>query len=214
MAFPEGLSSLQKEFSVVNKEKICNLYDNHATDFDEIVGTFTGKGQNMTINALNELVPIKSSRILDFAACTGLLGVKTHRSGFTNIDAFDGSQNCIEECKRRDIYTNFIVEFVTDAPLSIASDTYDGIICSGGFALNHLPISVLSEWTRIVKPGGYVISAFRNKWKDIEPMYNDGKFDNELQRLEKEGKWTFVRKELSDPENYEKCYILYIHQIL
>ncbi|XP_071960932.1 methyltransferase-like protein 27 [Antedon mediterranea] len=209
-------SSWLDKYRAVNKDTICTVYDKEATAFDEAIGTLSSEAHTMTVTTLNELVLDKNSKILDFAACTGLLGTKIHGIGYTNIDAFDGSHACIEECKKRDgTYTQFISEFVTDAaPLSVATDTYDVVVCSGGFTINHLPISVLSKWIRIVKPGGYVINTFRNRWKDLEPMYNEGKFDNEVQRLEKEQKWTFVRKQYSDPENYHTCYVMHVHKVL
>ncbi|XP_071960875.1 methyltransferase-like protein 27 [Antedon mediterranea] len=214
MSFPEGLISWQKEYKDINRDTLCDLYDNHAHVFDKMMGSFQDEGHKMTVITMNELIPNKASRLLDFTACTGLLGVQMQKAGYTNIDAFDGSQKCIEECKSRKVYTNFMVEFVGEGPLNIANDTYDAVVCNGGFARHHLPLSVLREWIRIVKPGGYIINTFRNMWLTDEPMYNEGKFEKEVESLEKEGKWKFISKQLTDPELYDKCFIKYVHEVV
>ncbi|XP_033104426.1 demethylmenaquinone methyltransferase-like [Anneissia japonica] len=167
----------------------------------------------MTLRTVIDLIPNKSTRILDFAASTGLFGKLLHDNGYTNIDAFDGSSVCMEQARKRNVYKNFIVEFVSDARLSIDDDSYDALICYGGMAKNHLPISVFSEWIRCVKPGGYIINAFRMKWLKDAPTYSKGKLEAEIERLEKEKKWKFIRREMTNDEDPDKVVIKFAHQV-
>ncbi|XP_033109292.1 uncharacterized protein LOC117110635 [Anneissia japonica] len=212
MSSPKDVADWQEEIVSATKKTVCGLYDCYSEVYNKIVGSFQDDGHRLTISGICALIPNKSSRILDFAAGTGLFGKILHSNGYTNIDALDGSALSIEQAKNENIYTKLMVEFVEDKGLSIDNDSYDALVCYGGFAYNHLPVTVLSEWIRCVKPGGYIINSFRIKWMTNCPMYNEGKLETEMERLEKEKKWTLISKDVTDADD-DTCVVMYVHQV-
>ncbi|XP_071960925.1 methyltransferase-like protein 27 isoform X2 [Antedon mediterranea] len=214
MSAPVNIDDWQSKYEETDTFTIVKLYGDHAQIYDKVMGDHMDIVNALTIDSVLKYIPDKQTRALDFAACTGLFGEQLHKYGYTNVDAFDGSAECIEECKKKNIYTNFLVEFVSDKQLHIPDDSYDAVVCVGGFSKNHLPISTFSEWVRILKPGGYSINSFRLKWLTVEPMYNEGKMLAELERLEKEGKWKCISREEDNEKEEDKRFVKYIHQVV
>ena len=102
----------------------------------------------------------KNIRVVDVGAGTGEGGVKLKEAGFTNIDAFDGSEGMLEKAKTLGVYQNFIQELIPreQVPLQkIEANTYDLAASSGAFYPCHLQGMNLLGFVGIVKKGGLLI---------------------------------------------------------
>lgn len=106
-------------------------------------------------------VPKGSLKILDVAAGTGINAQHYLKAGINDIDAMDYSEGMLEEARYRKLYQNYIIQDA-NTPYKIKDNTYDGIVCCGGFAPHQiLPLPSLSEMVRITKSGGSVAFTFR-----------------------------------------------------
>ncbi|XP_078589949.1 methyltransferase-like protein 27 isoform X2 [Branchiostoma floridae x Branchiostoma japonicum] len=68
----------------------------------------------------------KDIRVLDVAAGTGLCGEELSKLDFCNIDALDASQDMLDVAKTKNVYRNFIKEFLGPNRLGIDDG---GVIC-------------------------------------------------------------------------------------
>ncbi|XP_033122193.1 uncharacterized protein LOC117121190 isoform X2 [Anneissia japonica] len=193
---------------------VIEMYDEWAETYerDALASEVKHTGRELLVEALQKIVTDKSVRILDFAAGTGVVGELAMQAGFTNIDALDGSEKCLEIARGKNVYKNLITELVGDDQLKINEDTYDVVTCCGGFTLNHLTPTVIPEWIRITKPGGYIFNSFRHRWLNVDPTLKDGKLEKTIRRLEDEGKWKLIETTLRKGQANNTDSILFVHQ--
>ncbi|XP_070577796.1 methyltransferase-like protein 27 [Ptychodera flava] len=137
---------------------VKDLYDRWSDTYDKDLQDiyFTPKH---AARSLSESVTDKGARILDCGCGTGLVGEELQKLGYHNIDGVDLSEKSLEIARKKAVYKNLICAALGPHPLEGASeDSYDAIVSSGCFVSEgHLNDSVLKEWTRIVKPGGYIV---------------------------------------------------------
>ncbi|XP_071952927.1 methyltransferase-like protein 27 [Antedon mediterranea] len=176
-------------------EKLGQFYDGFAPFYDKAVKSFGYVGPSIIATFLQKYVKSKDAWIFDVAAGTGLVGECLVDTGYTNIDAVDGSETSIEVARKKNIYKNLYVEWLGgDNKLSIKDDNYDALVCAGGFMLNQLKSDVFPEFVRVVKPGGYILINMRTKWFTVEPSYRDGKLEGDMAQVEEEGKWKLIER--------------------
>ncbi|XP_070577794.1 uncharacterized protein [Ptychodera flava] len=91
---------------------------------------------------------------------------KLQKLGYHNIDGVDLSEKSLEIARKKAVY-----KYLTCAVLGphrlegVGENSYDAIVSSGCFVCDgHLNDSVLKEWTRIVKPGGYIVIAVNARY--------------------------------------------------
>ena len=117
-----------------------------------------------------ELVPEKSTPILDVACGTGLVGRYLQRCGYDRIDGVDFSAGMLEAARAQNIYQNTWQHDFTQPP-SIP-ELYQALICVGLFSYNKPEISDMHNVIHCVEPGGLcVISVNGAAWDelDLEP---------------------------------------------
>ncbi|XP_035659795.1 methyltransferase-like protein 27 [Branchiostoma floridae] len=136
----------------------------------------------------------RNARVLDVAAGTGFLGVELSKLGFTNVDALDASQEMLDVAKTKNVYKNFIKDFLGPNRLNIKDDTYDVVTGSGLFSNGHVKSDCLDELIRVVKPGGLVCLALREvllrsseDCKALEPR---------MAALQSDGCWEQIKRDV------------------
>ncbi|XP_033630809.1 uncharacterized protein LOC117292770 [Asterias rubens] len=143
-------------------------------------------------------IPDTSKRILDCASGNGFLGeqlLKKH--GFTNLDALDMSQGCLDYTRGKNVYTNYICAALGPDRLPIDDDAYDGIGLTAGCGAGHVQPDCLPEWIRITKPGGLIMFVVQEKYLDGEHYdenYCNGALDAILHKMAAEGQVEFLEK--------------------
>ncbi|XP_071954382.1 methyltransferase-like protein 27 [Antedon mediterranea] len=204
--------AIQKDMDT--KEKLGQYFDEWAPNYDQAVTSMGYIGPSLTANLLQKYVKSKDARIFDVASGTGLVGEVLAGSGYTNIDAVDGSAASIEVARKKNIYTNLYVQWLGgDNKLNINNDSYDAIICVGAFAFNQLESDVLPEFIRVVKPGGYILINMRTRWLRLVSQFSDGKLEGDMAKLENEGKWKLVERHVKEEKDSEQNVVTFIHQI-
>ncbi|XP_033762407.1 methyltransferase-like protein 27 [Pecten maximus] len=151
-------------------------------------------------------------RILDVAAGTGLVGEQLAKQGFVQIDALDPSQGMLDEAKTKNVYQALICSYFNEKELDIAPDTYDVIVISGGYSNSHLPLDCVWEAVRLLKPGGYFVVAARPVLLQTVEEYK-GHFEPLMDKIEKEGKWTKISKEVVPDYQKGKEGIIFVYQM-
>ncbi|XP_066269157.1 methyltransferase-like protein 27 [Branchiostoma lanceolatum] len=181
----------------IKTDEVIGFYKTWAKEYDQ---DHVGGGANYTgprkvaeavAAALGER---RDTRVLDVAAGTGFLGVELSKLGFTNVDALDASQEMLDVAKTKNVYKNFLKEFLGPDRLNIDDDTYDVVTGSGLFSNGHVKSDCLDELIRVVKPGGLVCLALREillrtseDCKALEPR---------MAALQSEGRWEQIRRDV------------------
>ncbi|XP_071954387.1 uncharacterized protein [Antedon mediterranea] len=135
-------------------------------------------------------------------------------SGYTNIDAIDGSASSIEVARKKNVYKNLYVQWIGgDNKMDVENDSYDALIIVGAFAFNHLKSDVFPDLIRVTKPGGYIVNNLRARWLKLEASYADGKLEADMEKHEKEGKWKLVERHVKEEEDSDQNVVTFIHQV-
>ncbi|XP_071954386.1 uncharacterized protein [Antedon mediterranea] len=139
---------------------------------------------------------------------------KLANSGYTNIDAIDGSASSIEVARKKNVYKNLYVQWIGgDNKMDVENDSYDALIIVGAFAFNHLKSDVFPDLIRVTKPGGYIVNNLRARWLKLEASYADGKLEADMEKHEKEGKWKLVERHVKEEEDSDQNVVTFIHQV-
>jgi len=162
-----------------NDEDLQDVYKEWASaydyDNDHLLGTVS---QPLSVQIFQEYMKDKSLRIIDVGCGTGLVGVELEKSGFTNFDGIDISQEMIDIAKQRGYSKLFIGSLNESLPFE--SNEYDAAFCVGVFTHGHVGSDRLDELVRIVKPGGIICFTIN------EGVYELYGFNSKIQKLESE----------------------------
>ena len=162
-----------------NDEDLQDVYKEWASaydyDNDHLLGTVS---QPLSVQIFQEYMKDKSVRIIDVGCGTGLVGVELEKSGFTNFDGIDISQEMIDIAKQRGYSKLFIGSLNESLPFE--SNEYDAAFCVGVFTHGHVGSDRLDELVRIVKPGGIICFTIN------EGVYELYGFNSKIQKLESE----------------------------
>ncbi|XP_033096433.1 ubiquinone/menaquinone biosynthesis C-methyltransferase UbiE-like isoform X2 [Anneissia japonica] len=171
-------------------------------------------GHVVAAEVLQKFVSSKTARISDVASGTGLVGEQLKTLGYETIDAVDCSTEMIEIARAKNIYENLYVQWIGGGKrLSFDDDTYDVIVCAGGFFGNGLKSDSFNEFVRVVKPGGFIVITMRAMWLDLEPNYNNGKLERDMQQLEKEGFWKLMEKDIRYKGGTCESIVTFVHRV-
>ena len=100
-------------------------------------------------------------KIIDVAAGTGLAGLELIKLGYTNIDALDGSQEMLNQAKKKNVYQRLICSYLSDQRTSeIETGQYDALTCVNAIGNKHIILNALTEMCRIVSKGKQQLHIF------------------------------------------------------
>merc|ERR1719187_2653294 len=97
---------------------------------------------------------LANCELLDLACGDGLLGAALHARRVFNVTGMDSNFDMMSRAVRRGVYIKTVQADLL-ARLPSADNFWDIVICLSATAF--LTPSVLSEWLRVVKPGGLVV---------------------------------------------------------
>ena len=137
-------------------------YDN---DMDE---ELSDVGPKVAADILGLFVPAefrREIRVLDVCAGTGRVGRKLLDAGFDSVDAVDMNEDMLSVLKSKGIYQHILCSRIEAAKQGIFKkkkgeilvqelndSSYDAVIIVHGFGQGHLPVEMLWEVHRILKP--------------------------------------------------------------
>ena len=120
----------------------------------------------------------KSSKIIDIAAGTGLVGEILRAKKFNGqIDAHDGSEGMLQVAKeKKGIYnTTFchVIEPNSTMPVQLSSGLYDIlIVCCAMVRSNVIHQECLHQFVKCVRRGGVILFSVRNPLHQVELDFN------------------------------------------
>jgi predicted TPR repeat methyltransferase len=183
-----GLSDLSKE-----SEDVAEYYDNWASDYDGTLSDWRYEAPVQVASMLRAKLSPKLA-ILDAGCGTGLSGKALLAAGFITIDGIDVSRRSLEIAGMTDAYRTLREIDLQRLPLPIPDGLYDGLTCVGVLSYLTDSISTLREFSRVVRPGGFVAITQRSD------LFAEREFPSVLEGLSNEGVIAQVRT--SEPRPY------------
>jgi ubiquinone/menaquinone biosynthesis C-methylase UbiE len=114
----------------------------------------------------------KTSQILEVGCSGGALLMALKERGYENVAGIDISKEAIELCRKRDVKNASVMD---GARLEFRDGDFDAVIVSD--VLEHIRDegTALSEWNRVLRPGGKLIvfvPAFKFLWSEHDEVNN------------------------------------------
>ena len=185
---------LARAYSLSSDEETKALYQDWASTYDETMLDGLSYLTPENTAKLLSTVTDKSALILDVGSGTGLAGQNLAERGFKNIHALDYSPAMLGVAKARQHNGNQVYGEIIQADLNqkltLKSNAYDAIICTGLFTHAHVGAGCLPELFRILKPRGFFATTVH---KDV---WGEGGFEEVVNRLTQEGILKTHSKEL------------------
>ncbi|ESO99293.1 hypothetical protein LOTGIDRAFT_158373 [Lottia gigantea] len=193
-----SLKTAFEERKQMKRDEVINAFDQWAKDgkYEKDMSFIGNKGVDIVTRAASDHFSTNKDvvSVIDIAAGTGLASQALLKLGFSIIDGIDPSQGMKDEAMKKNIYRDYVVDFVDGHKTVLETDKYDCSVVSGGFSQSLMPCNALYEIVRIVKPGGVIciemiesnlvrVEEFVNR---LEPLWNTF--------IEK-GVWKLLRKE-------------------
>jgi predicted TPR repeat methyltransferase len=183
-----GLKNLSKK-----SDEVAEYYDNWAGDYDGTLSDWRYEAPAQVASMLREKLSPKLA-ILDAGCGTGLSGKALLAAGFITIDGIDVSRRSLEIASKTEAYRTLRAIDLQRLPLPIPDDQYDGIACVGVLTYLTDSIATLREFSRVVRPGGFVAMTQRSD------LFAEREFSSVLEGLLNEG--IIAQVNVSKPRPY------------
>ena len=133
------------------------------------------------VSLLKKYALSHKSKILDAGCGTGLVGIELKKSGYSNIEGIDFSQDMLSLIPKN-IYKK-IEKVDLNKPLKFNANVYDVITCVGTFTYGHVKPPALDELIRIIKNKGLICFTIN------EGVYEKYGFDSKIKELTNNNSW-------------------------
>ena len=164
-------------------------YDAWAADYDrDLLEEYGYRAPRIAVQALSELLPDTTARIIDVGCGTGLVGLELAKRGYDRLEGVDISQRMLAEAAKTGVYRELIRQDAEKEPAP-EQGAYDAVISVGSFGLGHLGPEAFPKLIGLARPGAPVV-IFMN----AEP-YVDQDYDRHVRDLERDGTWIVTRVE-------------------
>lgn len=138
-----------------NPDEVAGMFDATAKRYDLLNSLLSGGNDKLwRIHMQRAVRPKVGERILDVAAGTGASAAPMAKAGAL-VTALDLSQGMIDEGRKRHPDIEFVHGTAEELPFD--DDTFDAVTISFGLRNVQQPRAALSEFHRVLKPGGRVI---------------------------------------------------------
>jgi len=154
------------------KERIMTRWDRGSWHYDSHVahGIKTTEEKQLWIDAFSAVLPDRRLTVLDAGCGTGAMGLILSEMGHT-VTGLDLSEKMMEIAREKADANGLSMTFVRgDAEsLSFVDDTFDVVVNRHLLWTLPHPKQALSEWKRVVRPGGMVV-VVDGRWDDGRPV--------------------------------------------
>ncbi|WP_226354229.1 MULTISPECIES: class I SAM-dependent methyltransferase [unclassified Pseudonocardia] len=172
-----GDPHLERAYSLSGPADARALYDEWAPTYD---ADLAGETQGYVAPAVTADAVVAAAgpggEILDAGCGTGLVGVALRERGATTVDGIDLSTGMLERARATGAYRELREADLT-AALALPDDSYDVVVCVGTLTHAHVGPSALAEFTRVVRPGGYLVATV------LDDVWESGGYRAEVDRL-------------------------------
>jgi predicted TPR repeat methyltransferase len=172
-----GDPHLERAYSLSGPDDARALYDDWAATYDaDLAGDTQGYvAPTVTADAVVAAAGT-GGEMLDAGCGTGLVGVALSERGVGTIDGLDLSPGMLERARATGAYRELREADLT-AALELPDDRYDVVVCVGTLTHAHVGPSAIGEFTRVVRPGGYLVATV------LDDVWETGGYRAEVDRL-------------------------------
>lgn len=172
-----GDPHLERAYSLSGPDDARALYDDWAATYDaDLAGDTQGYvAPTVTADAVVAAAGT-GGEMLDAGCGTGLVGVALRERGVGTIDGLDLSPGMLERARATGAYRELREADLT-AALELPDDRYDVVVCVGTLTHAHVGPSAIGEFTRVVRPGGYLVATV------LDDVWETGGYRAEVDRL-------------------------------
>ncbi|MFA4842132.1 MAG: class I SAM-dependent methyltransferase [Agrococcus sp.] len=136
-------------------EAVAGMFDATAKRYDLLNTLLSGGNDRLwRIHMQRAVRPQPGERILDVAAGTGASAAPMAKAGAL-VTALDISEGMLEEGRRRHADIEFVHGSAEELPFD--GDSFDAVTISFGLRNVQHPRAALSEFLRVLKPGGRLV---------------------------------------------------------
>ena len=197
-------------YSSKNNQELAERYDQWASEYDrELQEDYGWQIPQLMADALNNYA-LKSGRILDAGAGTGLVGQFLGTLGYDNLVAMDLSNEMLNKAREKGVYREFHQMDMAET-LNFPDDSFDAVVCAGVLTFSHAPAKSLYEMVRVTRPGGHILYSLRTD------AYESMGFDDITSELESDGKWQLVDRkghQSFTEKEQEVVHDIWVYQVL
>lgn len=172
-----GDPHLERAYTLSGPDDARALYDEWAATYDADV---TGEVQGYVAPSVTAEAVVAAAgtdgEVLDAGCGTGLVGVELHRRGVGTIDGLDLSPGMLAQARATGVYRDLREADLT-AALELPDDRYDVVVCVGTLTHAHVGPSALSEFARVIRPGGFLVATV------LDDVWESGGYRAEVDRL-------------------------------
>ena len=172
-----GDPHLERAYTLGGPDDTRSLYDEWAATYD---ADLTGEAQGYVAPSVTADAVVSAAgaggAVLDAGCGTGLVGVELARRGVGTVDGMDLSPGMLEQARATGAYRDLREADLT-AALELPDDRYDVVVCVGTLTHGHVGPAVLSEFARVVRPGGFLVATV------LDDVWETGGYRAEVDRL-------------------------------
>ncbi|KAF4974340.1 hypothetical protein FZEAL_8738 [Fusarium zealandicum] len=184
-------------YSLTSVEECRSVYDEWAKTYNQEI---TDKDQDYVApataasyvpRALGTASIGKNIEILDAGCGTGLVGSFLARFGAQKVDGIDLSPGMLDEARKTGAYRSLDVTDLS-RPLVTKDASYDVVTCVGTLTRAHVGPEAISEFVRVVKPGGHIVATIHGD------IWQSGGYEDHVKKIAEQGKIKVLSAELED----------------
>ncbi len=201
---PENLSS----FIDATPRELEAFYDDWSEDYDADLDAWGYRAPDVVASRLAARGLDAAETVLDAGCGTGRLGAALQKLGFDNLLGVDVSWDSLERAQKRGVYRS-VVQIDLTRELPFVDDRFEAVVSTGVFTYVHDGLQLLTEFLRLVRPGGSIVFSQRSD------LWAERSYDSLLSGLEREGRcsvnWSEPRPYLpGHPEYGSEILAIYV----
>lgn len=180
------------------------IYDGWAEDYDADLESWGYRAPDAIASRLAARRIDAAGTVLDAGCGTGRSGAALRKLGFDNLLGVDLSGDSLLRAQKSGAYRSVIRVDLTRA-LPFVDDRFEAVVSSGVFTHVFDGAQLLTEFLRVVRPGGSIVFSQRSD------LWAERSYDSLLSGLERQGHCSV---NWSEPQPYLPGHPEYGHEIL
>ena len=140
--------------SASTQGELKRRYDLWSARYDQDLGSIEDYLAPIATAKVADVHLAKDARILDAGAGTGLSGQALREAGFSNLTGLDFAGEMLAVAAKKGIYKETLVADLSRRT-ELQDASFDAVVTVG--TTSQIPAECLSEYVRVVRPGGHLI---------------------------------------------------------
>lgn len=156
--------TIDKLHGAEDPAEVQSIYDAWSASYDDHLHQLGYRGPQIGAEVLSDFLPKRDGLILDAGCGSGLAGRQLFKKGYRRLHGSDFSAAMLAAAAGKNCY-QFLLQLNFYFPLPLRNSVYDAVICIGVMG-QHVPVRILDELARVVRPGGLLCVSTRVAWHE------------------------------------------------